>query len=210
MEIGSLTVEQALVDFVAEELAPLSGVSADDFWAGLESLCRDLGPKHQTMLDTRDELQELIDAWHRDHRGAAHDTVAYADHLREIGYLSYYGDEVEVSTSHVDEEITSIAGPQLVVPLDNSRYALNAANARWGSFYDALYGTDVISRGRWWRGARDRLQPGAGGQGHRPRPRLSRPTTSAADVQASHAWSTPLLHTRSSISARRRVATVAR
>ncbi len=144
MQFGELEIEQALADFVAAELLPGTGIEPDGFWAGFERIVADLAPRNRELLARRDELQELIDDWHVAHRGEAHDASAYADFLRGIGYLSYMSEEVEMATKNVDREIAEVAGPQLVVPLDNSRYALNAANARWGSFYDALYGTNVL------------------------------------------------------------------
>lgn len=142
--IGSLEIAPVLHDFVETRLTPGSGVSAADFWAALEAILDDLGPRNTALLARRDELQAQIDEWHRTNRDA-HDHAAYVEFLRGLGYLDDAPPDVAIRTSNVDTEITSVAGPQLVVPLDNSRYALNAANARWGSFYDALYGTDVIS-----------------------------------------------------------------
>jgi len=147
MQFGELEIEQALADFVADELLPGTGVEPDGFWSGFEQMAADLGPRNRDLLAHRDALQSQIDEWHVAHRTKGHDSFAYAEFLREIGYLRYVTDEVEVVTDNVDHEIAGVAGPQLVVPLDNSRYALNAANARWGSFYDALYGTDVIDDG---------------------------------------------------------------
>ncbi len=146
MKIGKLDVADVLYNFVNDQVVPGTEVSADDFWASLEAIVSDLGPRNEALLARRDELQNQIDQWHRDQSGA-HDPTAYADFLREIGYLDYQTEPTEIVTSNVDPEITSIAGPQLVVPLDNARYALNAANARWGSLYDALYGTDAIDQG---------------------------------------------------------------
>ena len=144
MKLGDLEIAQTLHDFVEAELTPGSGVSAEAFWAGLEGIVADLGSRNQALLDRRADLQARIDDWHRDNR-YAHDHDAYVAFLRAIGYLDDAPAHVTIATTNVDTEISSVAGPQLVVPLDNSRYALNAANARWGSFYDALYGTDVIS-----------------------------------------------------------------
>ncbi len=144
--IGDLEIADVLATFVAEELTPHSGVGPDEFWAALEAIVTDLGPRNAALLARRDEIQERIDEWHRAHRDDHdHDHGAYTAFLREIGYLDDPPGDVAITTSGVDPEITSVAGPQLVVPVDNARYALNAANARWGSFYDALYGTDVIS-----------------------------------------------------------------
>ena len=141
--IGSLEISPVLHDFVETQLTPASGVSAAEFWAALEAIVADLGPRNAALLARRDDMQAKIDDWHRAHRDAP-DHGAYVEFLRGIGYLEDAPSDVSIRTSNVDTEITSVAGPQLVVPLDNARYALNAANARWGSFYDALYGTDVI------------------------------------------------------------------
>ena len=144
VKIGELDIAPVLHDFVENRLTPGSGVSAADFWASLETILNDLGPRNAALLTRRDELQAQIDQWHTTNRDA-HDHATYVEFLRGIGYLEDAPDDVAIETENVDTEITAVAGPQLVVPLDNARYALNAANARWGSFYDALYGTDVIS-----------------------------------------------------------------
>jgi len=144
IQVGELHVAQVLHEFVETKLTPDSGVSAADFWTAFASIHADLGPRNTALLARRDELQAKIDEWHAANRNS-HDHGAYLEFLRSIGYLDDAPADVAIRTSNVDTEITSVAGPQLVVPLDNARYALNAANARWGSFYDALYGTDVIS-----------------------------------------------------------------
>ncbi len=143
MQHGDLTIEPALHDFVAQQLLPGTGVDADQFWSGLAGLVGDLAPRNAALLTERDQIQAKIDAYLIENR-ASLDPDDYADFLRSIGYLNFFADDVQVETTDVDAEIASVAGPQLVVPLDNSRYALNAANARWGSLYDAFYGTDVI------------------------------------------------------------------
>jgi len=145
VETAGLRVARPLHKLVEQEIAPGTDVDPGAFWKALADIVRDLGPRNRELLDRRDALQERIDAWHLEHRGRAHDHAAYTAFLREIGYLVDEGDDFNVTTANVDPEIAPVAGPQLVVPIDNARYALNAANARWGSLYDALYGTDVIS-----------------------------------------------------------------
>ena len=141
---GGLSVAKALHDFINDEALPGSGVAAEKFWTGLEAILNDLAPRNQALLAKRDRIQESIDAWHRQRRGRPFDLAEYKDLLCELGYLLPEGGEFEVGAEKVDPEIAVIAGPQLVVPVTNARYALNAANARWGSLYDALYGTNVI------------------------------------------------------------------
>ncbi len=146
MQIGKLDIAPQLHEFIVEEAVAQTGVDADEFWAALESILVDLGPRNAALLARRNELQAQIDDWHRAARadGRAHDPEAYSAFLYDIGYLRKYDDSVTVITTNVDPEIAEVAGPQLVVPVDNARYALNAANARWGSLYDAFYGTDVL------------------------------------------------------------------
>ena len=144
IEKSGLKVAAELVDFIEMKALSGTGISAEIFWTGLSALIHDLGPKNRALLEKRADLQSKIDVWHKLHRGQAHDAAAYQAFLRDIGYLVAEGPDFSIDTQNVDPEFATIAGPQLVVPVMNARYALNAANARWGSLYDALYGTDAL------------------------------------------------------------------
>ena len=139
-----LKVADSLCRMIEDEALPGTGVSADQFWRGLSEVIHTLGPKNRALLARRDELQSAIDAWHGERSGQPHDPAAYRVFLERIGYLVPEGPDFQAETANVDPEIATIPGPQLVVPVMNARYALNAANARWGSLYDALYGTDAM------------------------------------------------------------------
>lgn len=141
---GNIQVAKVLYDFVNEELLPNSGLDQDKFWSDFGALISDLTPRNKELLARRDEIQEKLNEWHKAHRGRF-DFNEYKAFLTDIGYLEPEVEDFEITTENVDDEIAVQAGPQLVVPLTNARYALNAANARWGSLYDALYGTDAIS-----------------------------------------------------------------
>src|SRR5437660_5525045 len=141
---AGLQIAPEIYDLIEQRILPGAGISSQHFWSSLAAIIHDLTPRIRQLLKRRDELQASIDRWHRDRAGTAFDLPGYRTFLREIGYLQPEGPDFQITTSNVDPEISLIAGPQLVVPVMNARYALNAANARWGSLYDALYGTDVI------------------------------------------------------------------
>ena len=145
VEKSGLAIAEELVDLVGNEITPGTGIDADAVWEALAGMIEVLAPRNRALLQRRDDLQAEIDAWHLERKGQPLDAEAYKAFLTEIGYLEAEGEDFAIGTANVDAEIAVIAGPQLVVPVMNARYALNAANARWGSFYDALYGTDAIS-----------------------------------------------------------------
>jgi len=154
--IGGLSIDPAFHEFVEQELLPAIGMESLDFWQGVEVIINELTPVNRRLLEIRDELQQKIDGWHKNRQGRKWRQAEYSQFLRDIGYLKHSGRPFSISTSNVDPEIAEIAGPQLVVPVSNARFAINAANARWGSLFDSLYGTDVIPAGE------GRSEPGAG------------------------------------------------
>jgi malate synthase len=144
IEKYGLKIAQSLADFIDHEALPGTGVVPDNFWKGLSDLVHDFGPKNRSLVAHRELLQSQIDDWHSARKGQPHDAEAYKLFLSEVGYLVPEGADFEIETANVDPEIATISGAQLVVPVTNARFALNAANARWGSLYDALYGTDAL------------------------------------------------------------------
>ncbi len=139
---SGLHIEKILFDFINEEAISGTGISVEYFWKSFSDIIHDLAPVNKALLAKRDDFQQKLDQWHREHKDASFES--YKNYLLEIGYLLVEGDDFQVNPENVDDEIAKIAGPQLVVPINNARFSLNAANARWGSLYDALYGTDVI------------------------------------------------------------------
>ena len=144
ININNLQVDEQLLRFINEEAIPGTDIDVDNFWKGFSEAIHYLSPINKKLIQKRDEIQKKIDAWHLSKKDTSFNNDEYFNFLKTIGYLINEKEDFKISTSNVDTEISSIAGPQLVVPVDNARYALNAANARWGSLYDALYGTDVI------------------------------------------------------------------
>jgi len=142
---GSLSVSIKLDEFLTSEVLPDLNITSDHFWQSLEAIVQEFGPRNRELLGLRETIQQKIDDWHLSNKGQTHDFESYKSFLQEIGYLTEDKGEFTIETQNVDPEIATIAGPQLVVPVMNARFALNAANARWGSLYDALYGTDMIS-----------------------------------------------------------------
>ena len=140
-----LQISDDLKNFVSQEVLDGLDMSSEYFWSSFEAILNEFGPRNKELLEKREMMQSQIDEWHRQRRGAIHSHTEYKDFLKEIGYLVEDKGDFHISTDNVDPEIKTIAGPQLVVPVMNARFALNAANARWGSLYDALYGTNVIS-----------------------------------------------------------------
>ena len=145
---NNLKIDENLIKFINEEAIPGTGLDSDHFWKEFSNVVHELAPKNKNLIKKREEIQKKIDDWHLSNKGSALDKNKYTEFLKSINYIVEEKDNFKINTSNVDEEISSIAGPQLVVPVDNARYALNAANARWGSLYDAIYGTDVISENK--------------------------------------------------------------
>ena len=144
VEKHGLQVAQELAAFIDDKALDGTGISSEAFWSGFAGLVNEMTPRNRGLLAKRDEIQESIDAWHVARKGQALDRTAYEAFLKEIGYLVEEGPDFEIETANVDPEIALVPGPQLVVPITNARFALNAANARWGSLYDAFYGTDAM------------------------------------------------------------------
>ena len=142
--VKNLKISKNLLTFVNNELLKNLEISAEKFWSGFDDTVHKLAPKNKELLKIREELQKKIDEWHIKNRGKEIEINEYKKFLKEIGYLKDEGPDFKIETENVDDEIAKIAGPQLVVPIMNARYALNAANARWVSLYDSLYGTDII------------------------------------------------------------------
>ena len=142
--LSGLQIDPVLAEFIETQALPGTGVSSQKFWAGMARMVSELGPKNRELLAKRAEIQSRIDGWHMSRKGQNTNADEYEAFLKEIGYLVEEGDEFQIETANVDPEIALTPGPQLVVPITNARFALNAANARWGSLYDALYGTDAM------------------------------------------------------------------
>ena len=142
---GNLTIDSVLFEFVNQEVIPGTDIDTEDFWKKFDLAVHELAPINKTLIEERETIQKQIDEWHLANKGTELNKNKYIKFLKSINYIIEEKEDFQISTQNVDEEIAKIAGPQLVVPIDNARYALNAANARWGSLYDALYGTDVIS-----------------------------------------------------------------
>ncbi|MGK0445545.1 MAG: malate synthase, partial [Bermanella sp.] len=145
IQVGGLQVAKELFDFVNEKAIPGTGVDQDKFWSEFSAIANELAPKNKALLAKRDDLQAKIDAYHTERKGQSLNFAEYKAFLEEIGYLVPQGPDFSATTQNVEPEIAEMAGPQLVVPVMNARFALNASNARWGSLYDAAYGTKVIS-----------------------------------------------------------------
>ena len=141
---NDLKISSTLFEFVNSEAIPGTDINSEAFWENFSKVVHEMSPINKELIEKREKIQKKIDDWHKTKKGEELNNKEYVNFLKSINYLVEEKDEFKIETSNVDTEISSIAGPQLVVPVDNARYALNAANARWGSLYDALYGTDVI------------------------------------------------------------------
>ena len=144
IKINNLSVAKKLFDFVSNELLNNTEITPTNFWLGLDRVAHELSPKNRDLIENRERLQQEIDLWHKKNKSKEFNIEEYQNFLLKIGYLKIDGPNFKIKTKNLDKEISSIAGPQLVVPIMNARYSLNAANARWMSLYDSLYGTDVI------------------------------------------------------------------
>ena len=143
-EKNGLKISSKLFDFINNEVIPGTNIKTDEFWNSFGKIVHELAPLNKKLIQKREDIQKKIDEWHKKNKGKELNKKEYLEFLKSISYIVEEKDEFNIETTNVDDEISTIAGPQLVVPVDNARYALNAANARWGSLYDALYGTDVI------------------------------------------------------------------
>ena len=144
IKIKNLSIEETLLKFINNELLPGTKIKKENFWNGFDKCVHELAPKNKELLEIREKLQKKIDDWHKNKKGKKIDIKKYIEFLKKIGYLKKPGSNFKIKTKNVDNEISSVCGPQLVVPISNARYALNATNARFVSAYDSLYGTDVI------------------------------------------------------------------
>jgi malate synthase len=144
-EKNGLKISSRLFDFINNEVIPGTNVKSDEFWKNFAKIVHELAPINKSLIQKREDIQKKVSSWHKKNKEKDFDKKEYTEFLKSISYIVEVNEDFSIETSDVDSEISSVAGPQLVVPVDNARYALNAANARWGSLYDALYGTDVIS-----------------------------------------------------------------
>ena len=144
IETENIKIAKPLYDLVEQEIIPNTGINTNHFWTSFGSIINDLEPDNRSLLNKRKDIQNNINSWHDNQKSKRFNIEEYKTFLKDIGYLTPDAPDFQITTTNVDEEISSIAGPQLVVPVDNARFAINAANARWWSLYDSLYGTDII------------------------------------------------------------------
>ena len=144
IKIKNLSISEKLINFVNNELLPGTKIKKESFWNGFDKYAHELSPKNKKLLENREKLQKTIDSWFKNRKGKKFDLKKYIQFLKKIGYLKKPGKKFKIKTKNLDTEISKVCGPQLVVPISNARYALNASNARWVSLYDSLYGTDII------------------------------------------------------------------